>query len=87
MLMPYTAPPVTPAPPPEGATLELVRKFVAGFKDGSCVNYCTDDATFNSPGAPPMPIAAVSGMMQAVQASGLVFVLGWVTLTFGSVLV
>lgn len=47
----------------------LVAAFQSGWFDGSAAQYCTEDATFNPPGAPPMPISVMLGMMGPVKAA------------------
>ena len=44
-----------------------VRRFMDGFFDGTAVEACADDATFNPPGAPPMPVGALLGLMKGVK--------------------
>lgn len=48
---------------------EIAMQFASGWFDGTAANYATDDCTFNPPGAPPMPLDVMLGMMGPVKSA------------------
>ena len=51
----------------EPEALATLSKFCAFGDD--CAEYATDDCLMNPPGAPPMPVAVMTGMMAGLRAS------------------
>ena len=51
----------------EPEALATISKFCAFGDD--CAEYATDDCLMNPPGAPPMPVAVMTGMMAGLRAS------------------
>lgn len=70
---PASAAPDSPAPPPVPVPDEisaLLKSFTAALNgDAEAVKAsCTDDCMFNPPGAPPMPMEAMMGMMAGMKS-------------------
>ena len=42
--------------------IKLIDGFQSGYFNGTAADYCTEDAMFNPPGAPPMPIKQMLAM-------------------------
>jgi len=51
------------------AITQLIDNFQAGYFTGESAKYCTEGAMFNPPGAPPMPIEAMLGMIKPMQSA------------------
>jgi len=47
--------------------IELFDEFMAGLWTGEATSVCTEDAKINPPGAPPMAIAEMCGMLQQMR--------------------
>jgi len=74
------AAPAAPAAPSAEEVQALVEGFQAGYWNGKAVEMCTADAQFNAPGAPPMRIADMLGMVAPAKEAFP----DWASLTHGA---